>query len=162
MLKRKRNKRKKYVAIFVLKEQGTFTRLGKKKFKPTNSSVRFKKRTFILDTGFATYSRGLKQFFFIDLINGQTYLDQDNKDNKDTANIKLTKKQKREKQKEIAKQLKLKKLDIDPEITDMLISRKVISQLTTNLTGGANVMNIMTLIIGVVIGGLIGYTIAGM
>ena len=155
MVKRKKNKIKKYVAIFVLKEQGTFTRLGKKKFKPVNSCVRYKKRTFILDTGFATYSRGLKQFFFIDFVKGQTYLEE-TKDTKDTK--KLTKKEKEEK----AKLLKLKQLYIDPEITDMLISRKVISQLTTNLTGAANVMNIMTLIIGVVIGGLIGYVIAGM
>ena len=156
---RKKNKKKKYIAIFVLKEQGTFTRLGKKKFKPTNDSIRFKKRTFILNTSFATYSRGLKQFFFIDLLNGQTYLEQDNQD---VANTKLTKKQKREKEKEVAKLLKLKNMKIDPEITDMLISRKVIAQLTTNLNSNAIGINIMTLIIGVVMGGFIGYTIAGM
>ena len=155
---RKKNKKKKYIAIFVLKEQGTFTRLGKKKFKPINDSIRFKKRTFILDSSFATYSRGLKQFFFIDLLNGQTYLEQDNQD---VANTKLTKKQKREKEKEVAKLLKLKNMKIDPEITDMLISRKVIAQLTTNLNSNAIGINIMTLIIGVVMGGFIGYTIAG-
>jgi len=159
---KKRRKIKKYIAIFVIKEQGTFTRLGKKKFKPTNNFVRYKKRTFILDISYATYSRGLKQFYFIDLLNGQRYLEKTEQDKEIEQTKKLTKKEKREKQKEIAEQLKLKKLDIDPEITDMLISRKVISQLTTNLTGGTNVMNIMTLIIGVVIGGLIGYTIAGM
>ena len=157
---RKKNKKKKYVAIFVLKEQGTFTRLGKKKFKPTNDCIRFRKRTFILDSSFATYSRGLKQFFFIDLLNGQTYLEQE--DNEDKANVKLTKKQKREKQKEVATQLKLKELFIDPEITDMLISRKVIAQLTTNLNNNPIGINIMTLIIGVVMGGFIGYTVAGM
>lgn len=156
---RKKNKKKKYIAIFVLKEQGTFTRLGKKKFKPTDNYVRFNKRTFILDTSFATYSRGLKQFFFIDLINGQTYLEQDNQD---VADAKLTKKQKREKEKEDAKLLKLQNKTIDPEITDMLISRKVIAQLTTNLNSNAIGINIMTLIVGVVMGGFIGYTIAGM
>jgi len=149
-----RNKRKvkKYVAIFVLKEQGTFTRLGKKKFKATNTSIRFRRRTFILDTSFATYSSGLKQFFFIDFTNGQTYLEQDNQD------VKLTKKQKEEK----VKLLKLQSLAINPEITDMLISRKIIGQLTSNLTGNGMTMNIMTLIIGVVIGGCIGYIVAGM
>ena len=157
---RKKNKKKKYIAVFVLKEQGTFTRLGKKKFKPTNDYIRFRKRTFILDASFATYSRGLKQFFFIDLLNGQTYLEHE--ENQDKANVKLTKKQKREKEKEIAKLLKLKNMKIDPEITDMLISRKVIAQLTTNLNNNAIGINIMTLIIGVVMGGFIGYTIAGM
>jgi len=156
---RKKNKKKKYIAIFVLKEQGTFTRLGKKKFKPTDDCVRFRKRTFILDSSFATYSRGLKQFFFIDLLNGQTYLE---KNNQDVADTKLTKKQKKEKEKENAELLKLQNKKIDPEITDMLISRKVIAQLTTNLNSNAMGMNIMTLIIGVVMGGFIGYTIAGM
>lgn len=160
MTLRKKNKKKKYIAIFVLKEQGTFTRLGKKKFKPTNDCIRFRKRTFILDASFATYSRGLKQFFFIDLLNGQTYLKQDT--NQDDANKKLSKKEKREKQKEIARLLKLKNLEIDPEITDMLISRKVIAQLTTNLNNNAIGINIMTLIIGAVMGACIGYIIAGM
>ena len=148
---RDKKKTKKYVAVFVLKEQGTFTRLAKRKFKPTDTSIRFRKRTFILDTSLATYSAGLKQFFFIDFVNGQTYLDEEKEQNK------LTKKQK-----EKAKLLKLQNLNVDPEITDMLISRKIISQLTANLTGNAMGMNIMTLIIGVVIGACIGYIVAGM
>ena len=152
---RDKKKTKKYVAIFVLKEQGTFTRLAKKKFKPTDTSIRFRKRTFILDTSLATFSAGLKQFFFIDFVNGQTYLEQDNQD---IAETKLTKKQKEEK----AKLLKLQNLKVDPEITDMLISRKIISQLTANLTGNAMGINIMTLIIGIVIGACIGYIVAGM
>lgn len=154
-MKKNKNKTKKYIAIFVLKEQGTFTKLGQRKFIPTNNSVRFKKRTFIIDTSFATYSVGLKQLFFIDLLNGQTYLD---KDNKDIKEAKLTKKQKEEK----AKLLKLKNMNIDPEIADMLISRKIISQLTTNLSDTAMRINIMTLIIGGVIGAMAGYMIAGM
>ena len=149
---RDKKKTKKYVAIFVLKEQGTFTRLAKKKFKPTDTSIRFRKRTFILDTSLATFSAGLKQFFFIDFVNGQTYLDEEKEETK------FTKKQKEEK----AKLLKLQNLKVDPEITDMLISRKIISQLTANLTGNAMGINIMTLIIGVVIGACIGYIVAGM
>ena len=42
---RNKIKTKKYIAIFVLKEQGTFTKLAQKKFKPTDTSVRFRKRT---------------------------------------------------------------------------------------------------------------------
>lgn len=147
---KKKNKTKKYVAIFVLKEQGTFTKLAEKKFKATNTSVRYRKRTFIIDTSFATYSIGLKQFFFIDLLNGQTYLEKDSKKTKKLS------------QEEKARQLKLKQLTIDPEIADMLISRKIIAQLTTNLSDTAMKINIMTLLIGGVVGALIGYMIAGM
>jgi len=50
---------------------------------------------------------------------------------------------------------------ISPKVIDMIMSQKIVSELTQNLSGNKVVMNIMTLIFGGVMGGLIGYIVAG-
>lgn len=153
-MKSKKNKTKKYIAVFVVKEQEVHTILSKKKFKPTNTTVRFRKHTYIMDVEIPTYSHGLYLYYFIDLRKGQQILSDD---------IEIEEEQDLDvDSEEYTNQLLLKAREIDPEITDMLISRKIISQLTTNLSDTAMKINIMTLLIGGVIGAMVGYTIARM
>jgi len=159
MLNLKNRKKKKYYAVFVLKEQGTFAKLKKKKFKPTKNSVRYKRRTFILDTSISTFSAGLKHFFYIDFKNGQMALKNEETIKKEKL---LSIKRLKEAKEENPEILKLDKIDIDPEIADLLISRNIIGQITGNLSDTAIKMSIMTLIVGAVIGACVGYIIAGM
>jgi len=159
MLNLIKKKKKKYYAVFVLKEQGTFAKLKKKKFKPTKNSVRYKRRTFILDTSVSTFSVGLKHFFYIDFKKGQmTLKSKETIEKEKLLRVKRFKKA----QKENPEILKLDKIDIDPEIADLLISRNIIGQITGNLSDTAIKMSIMTLIVGAIIGACVGYIIAGM
>ena len=163
---RNKRKKKKYYCVFVLKEQGTFTKLKKKKFKPTGNSVRYKRMTFLIDTSFATYSVGLKQFFYVDFKKGQMTLKDEKSIKERILSIKefkkkLEKAKDAEDNEEYTELLKLDEIDIDPEIADLLISRKIIGQITGNLSDTALKMSIITLIIGGIIGACIGYIIAG-
>jgi len=137
--KRKRfitmSKRKKYIIIFMIKEQNLYTEIKRKRFNPINTEINFKDKTYSIDVSKYSYSKGLKLFFFIDIrksVECQLYFN-------DTKN----------------------KSKITPEILDMIISKKIIHQLTYNLTDKAIKLNLMMIIIGACIGGLIGYIIGG-
>lgn len=126
------NKKKKYIALFVIKQEGTYSRVGKKRFNPKKDSIRFKGGRYLINSAYPTYIRGLKLYYFVD-IEGE-------------ANICFA---------------KTKGTAISPQIVDMIISKKIVSQLTTNLSSGALKMNILTLCVGALLGGAFGYIIAG-
>ncbi len=126
------NKKKKYIALFVIKQEGTYSRVGKKRFNPKKDSIRFKGGRYLINSAHPTYIRGLKLYYFVD-IEGE-------------ANICFA---------------KTKGVAISPQIVDMIISKKIVSQLTTNLSTGALRMSILTLLIGVLLGGAFGYIISG-
>ncbi len=121
------NKRKRYIAVFLIKEQNAYTITGKKPFNPTLDSMEFKGNTYIINSETHTFSRGLNLFFFIE------------KDSK--------------------KQLlfvKSKSQGNDTEIVDLIMSKKIIKQLTSEL-GGLDFKTILLyLIIGLALGGMIG------
>lgn len=50
---------------------------------------------------------------------------------------------------------------ISPKIIDMIMSQKIVSELTSNLGGNKFLLNFMTLIFGGIMGALIGYIVAG-
>lgn len=124
------NKRKKYIAIFLIKEQNTYTIVGKKFFDPTKESMEYKNNTYIFNHSIPTYSKGLKLLFFLD---------------KDTKKQLLFVKNKND--------------NIDTEIIDLIMSKKIIKQLTSEL-GGVDFTSILLYVgVGLALGGMIGYII---
>ncbi len=115
--------------------------------------VRRKKHTYFLDMGFPTYLRGLKVFYFIDTSKGQLLAN----------NIEI-KKTKNKVGKVLDVQVLFKGNDknalMSPKTLDMLVSQNIVSQLTSNLSDGAIKMNIISIVLGLVIGALSGYVYA--
>ncbi len=124
------NKRKRYIAVFLIKEQNTYTIVNRKIFNPTLDSIEHKGNTYIINSGNPTYSKGLNLYFFIE------------RDSK--------------------KQLlfvRSKNKGNDTEIIDLIMSKKIIKQLTSEL-GGIDFKTILLyLVIGLALGGMIGYII---
>lgn len=127
--------KKKYIAIFLIKEKEIYTVLKKKTFKPTNSEISYRDKTYTINVSNPTYSKLLKSFFFIDInksVNCQLSFYKDKNDSNITA-----------------------------EIIDMIISKSIIKQLTSNLTDTAFKMNLMYIAFGMILGGLIGWIAGG-
>lgn len=123
-------KRKKYIAVFLIKEQLTYTILSVKRFIPSESTVRFKDKTFVITINKPTYSKGMKLFYFVDIEVGQLNFDN------------------------------TKKSNINPKAIDMILSQKIITELTNNLSGSFK-MNLYNIIIGLLIGALGGFIVGG-
>lgn len=124
-------KRKKYYAVFLVNQTGSFSRVAKRRFRPTNQKVRYRKKTYIVDVSTPSYTKGLKIFYFYEIEKPEhmTFLKKDSV--------------------------------LSPKIIDMILSQKIVNELTTNLSGNALRMNLITLIFGALMGGAFGFIIAG-
>ena len=128
------NKKKKYIAVFMLKEQESYTIQKRKKFNPLDKQkIRFRNKTYLYNIAIPTYSKGLKQYFLFDI-------------NSTTGHLLF---------------IKNKESLITPEIIDDICSKHIIRDLTSNLTNQAFKMNLMMIFLGLVIGGLIGWIAGG-
>lgn len=123
--------KKKYIAIFLVKEQKSYSILGYKKVNPLKLTVKFKGIPKVIDISNYTYSKGYKQYYLIDMKEGQLFLNEGVKSN------------------------------LNADILDMIEVKHIITQLTTNLNNSALKISIMTLVFGAILGGLVGYIIAG-
>ena len=136
-----RDKAKKYILVFLLKEQNTYTIRKKKRFDPTNNKIRYKKRLHIIDTNTPTFTRKQKLFFCIDINKGQLFF-------KDTS----IKKDKNNETKTTIEQ--------DKEFLDLTIGTILIEKLSSGLIEKVNVKNIFEKILyigfGISIGIIIG------
>ena len=126
------HKKNKYKAIFLIKREGSYSIIGKRRFNPSNKMIRFKKASYIIDVSRPTFIRALKMFYFIEKDKTQLFF---GKNTEGTG--------------------------VSPQVVDMIMSQKIVHDLTTNLAGNAFAINIMTLIFGGLMGGLIGFIIAG-
>lgn len=124
-------KKNKYIAIFVVKKKDSFTIIGKRRFRATKKTIKFNSKTYLVDIVNATYSKGLKSFYFID-IDGTQIVFRGSK----TSNY-------------------------DPDVLDMILSKSIVKQLTANLSDNSLALNLVTLVIGAIMGGLLGYILAG-
>lgn len=115
--------KKKYIAVFVVKQQDVRVVLRKKRFKPTSEMIRFRKRTFPIDVAYPTYAKGLKLYYFVDIKDGQVLLNE-------TTNESI----------------------INPEILDIILSRKIVTQLTSNLAGNETKMKLVDIFLGLIMG----------
>lgn len=124
--------KKRYIAVFVIKEQEVRVVLRKRRFKASNSTVRYKKRTFPIDVSHPTYAKGLKLFYFIDIKDGQVLLNEVTEESV-----------------------------INPEILDIILARKIVSQLTSNLANTETKMKVLSVLLGIIIGALGGFIAGG-
>ncbi|GAH50916.1 unnamed protein product, partial [marine sediment metagenome] len=122
-------KKKKYIAIFMLKEQSSYTIKKRKKLNPIKKEISFRDKTYIYNIVIPSYSKGLKQFYLFDIHSTIGHL----------------------------VFIKNKESLITPEIIDSICKRKTVLQLTSNLTDTAFKVNLMMIFIGLIIGGLIGW-----
>ena len=127
--------KKKYIIKFLIKEHGIYTVVKAKRFNPLDTKIDFRNKSYIIDINIPTYRKTLKQFYFIDI--------------KKTENCQL-----------IFYKNKNTSI-ITPEIMDLIVSKSIIKQLTSNLTDTAFKMNLMYVIFGAIIGGLIGWIAGG-
>ena len=128
------NKRKKYLAVFLIKEGISYSIEGKKLFSPMKNEVSFRKNLYAINISTFTYSKGLTRFYFIDTESKHLLLF-----------IKKT-----------------KEIKTDSEILHKIVKGSLIKQLVSELGNIDYKTIIFNLIIGLIIGGLIGYLVGGM
>jgi len=126
------SKKKKYIVILVIKEQGNYNRIKKKRFKPPNFKIQYKKGMFLVKYRYPTYVRGLKNYYFIDVETGTQ------------INFR-----------------KLTKGTYNPTTINLMLGQGVIRDIVSGLGEKSNVMNIMLIILGVIIGVPSGIILAG-
>jgi len=126
--------KKRYIAVLLIKEHNDYTIIGKKVFNPTNKSIKFRNNTYILNLGKRTFSKGLKQFYYVDITN-------------------------KTKTKQLVFIKPNENTEVDTEVIDMIISKKIIKQLTSELGITDYKQIIFYVVIGLTIGGLIGYLV---
>jgi len=61
----------KYIAIFLDKVQNTYKIVKKKRFKPFDSEITYKDKTYLIDKSITGFSKRMKVKFFFDLLTGQ-------------------------------------------------------------------------------------------
>lgn len=76
--------KKKYIAVFLIREQGSYNINSMRRIKPLTKTI----KGIPIDTSIQTYSKGLKLYFCIDLTSKkQITFDKDNKPNINTKVI---------------------------------------------------------------------------
>ena len=119
--------KKRYIMVLVQEQQGIFSILKKRRFNPIKPQASYKKNAYTVDVNTPSYSRGLNFYYFVDIKQGQLTYYKDINS------------------------------DANSEIVDMILYKKIVLQLTANMSGDAYKLNIITLIIGAVMGALGGY-----
>ena len=148
------HKKKKYFAVFLIIQEGSFSILRKKRFSPSKNTVKVSTGTYVLDVSKPTYIKGLKLFYFIDSarVDGQLPLEKDKKDKKDKTPIE---------NKGLSFKSRKSEVKITPRMLDDLISQHIIRDLSQNLGDNRMIFNIMTFILGCIVGALGGFIVAG-
>lgn len=147
-----RNKKKKYKIKFVIEEKGIYNVIGKKKLNPLKKWVRYKNNAYLIDVSNPTYTQGLNLFFLIDVKGKSIEL---TKQKRKLQKIEIKKKN------VIAETLITEIVDYDPEAVDLVIFKKIVKQLSSNLNANAFVINLIAIVIGIAIGGPIGWILGG-
>ena len=114
--------KKKYIGVFLVKQEGTFEIVGSKRFKIESESLNYKDGNYDLSNKTPTYRKGLKFFYCFELTNDQV-LSLNERDN-----------------------------PIDPKIRKRIIKRHIINDLTSNLSGKALTINFIWLGLGAALG----------
>ena len=144
-------KKKKYYAVFLVVQEGSYSRYKKKRFRPSKNTVKISTGTYVLDVSRPTYIKGLKLFYFINVekADGQLPLKKKIKGKNEIKDAQLSFKDRKS------------EIKITPRMLDDLISQHIIRDLSQNLGDNKTIFNIMTFIIGAITGGAFGFIIAG-
>lgn len=122
--------KKKYIAVFLTKEQNSYTITKVKRFNPLDDNFIEKN---LLDISDYTFSKGLRNYFFIDKSN------------------KL----------QLSFNYNGKLPNINVKAVDDTLARNIISQLTKDMSGVNFTKRIIDIILGLIIGGLVGFIVSG-
>ncbi|MGB5911850.1 MAG: hypothetical protein WBH31_11705 [Promethearchaeia archaeon] len=71
-------KKRKYYAVFMVNQEGSYSYIGKKRFRPSQKNLRFKKGTYEIKKMIPSYIKGMKLYYFYDLEKGQIYFGKSN------------------------------------------------------------------------------------
>lgn len=147
-------KKKKYYAVFLVVQEGSYSRYKKKRFQPSKNTVKISTGTYVLDVSRPTYIKGLKLFYFINIekVDGQLPLKKKVIDKK--GKVKIVDAQ-------LGFKDKKSEIKITPRMLDDLISQHIIRDLSQNLGDNKTIFNIMTFVLGAITGGAFGFIIAG-
>lgn len=124
--------KKKYKAIFLIKEQNSYTIVYQKTFNPTIETINFKKESFPIDISTYTFTKGLTSFYCFNIKNKNQIVFQNSKNP-----------------------------SIDTKTINKMLEQNIIGQLTSDLTNSSFKTTIFNIIIGLLIGGLFGYIFGG-
>lgn len=145
-------KKKKYIAVFMTKEQDAYTIQKKKKINPLKQVVSIFNHSFIIDIAKYTFSENLSYYYLIDIHKCQLAIKKFDFQNKKKDNL--------DKQTEI-KDLTIEQLDdieYNSELTDSVVVNSLVGQLTSNLNNKIG-KRLYDIIVGLAIGGLLGFII---
>ncbi len=118
-----RVKKKRYIAVFLVSEQGTYSVLRLRRFSPSNLSVRYGKgNATVINIHTPTYAKGIKLYYFIDIAKGQLNFKDKGKD------------------------------VVNKELIDMVVRQSIVKQLTNSLREKLFGGQIMNILIGLAIG----------
>ena len=132
-----RNKKKKYILVFLLKEQNTYEIRKKKRFNPINNKIKYKKKLYIIDTSKPTFTRKQKLFYAIDIDIGQLYFPNNTKVN-------------------------INEVKDDKKFRDLMMGTDLIEKLSSGLLEKVNIKNIFEKILYIGFGIAIGFIIGMM
>jgi len=127
------SKKEKHRAVFMIKRENSYSIQKRKKLNPLNKTIDFQDKTYIYNTSIPSFSKGLKHFYLFDI-------------NKTNGHLLFWQNP---------------ECLISPKVMSMICKRKVIQQLTSNLTDTSFKVNLMMVFVGLVIGGLIGWIAGG-
>ena len=67
------SKKRKYYAVFLVNQEGSYSYVGKKRFREFNTEIHYKKGTYKISKQIPTYIKGMKLFYFVDIEKGQMH-----------------------------------------------------------------------------------------
>ena len=123
---------KKYIAVFLVKENDSYEIIKKKRFKPNATTVHYNNEGYPISIKTKTYSFGLNIFFFFEIETKKQLVFLSNKDS-----------------------------FLGSKALDLALAKHIIPDLTLDLTDTSFKKNIMNLILGALIGGMLTFIIAG-
>ncbi len=127
-----KRKKKKYIAVFVIKEQGNYEIHFRKSFTPSTDKIKIGKGLYLINIEKPTYKIGLKAYFFIDLHTG--------------VQISFR---------------KILKAKYSPKMLNMLLGEHVVEDLVSGMGKKPVTMNLILMLGCIALGGAFGYIIGG-
>lgn len=124
---------KKFLVYLMYRSQGTLNFIEMKQIKSDTETIKYKKRTFTIDIERPTFTKGNKNYYLIDINDGQqVFMGKNNETNSEMF-----------------------------KAMNSIVNEKIIDQLTTNLVEKPSIFDkIMYIFMGVGIGLFIGYLVA--
>lgn len=124
--------KKKYIAVFLMKQHGSYSIEKKSIIKSNVKTVKYKKDVIPIDTVNYSFTEGLKLYYYISITEKKQLFFENSKN-----------------------------LQIGSKVIDMILNDEIISQITSNLNQTNIGLKIMNIVMYIIFGGAIGFIIGG-